>query len=87
MCTVNGTQSTWQCPVSLFSSASPVRKLTRWPLAASSCSRAFSKVWGLPMIRPSSVGDLIGADDQVSWMVGGEGAGFLFGQALDQFDG
>lgn len=32
-------------------------------------------------------GDLIGADDQVPWMAGGEGAGFLLGQAFDQFDG
>jgi hypothetical protein len=32
-------------------------------------------------------GDLVGADNQMSGVAGGQGAGFLFGQALDQFDG
>ncbi len=87
MCTVNGTQSTWQCPVWLLSSARPVRK--RHAGAAGRQQLLAGLLEGMRFADdpPFKRGHLVRADNQMSRMAGGEGAGFLFGQALDQLDG
>ena len=81
---MNGTQSTWQCPVAVFSSATPVRKATCCPARLQKLfAGALEGVW-LAEDLFAQHGDLVGADDQVSRVAGGKCFGFLPGQALHQ---
>jgi hypothetical protein len=63
-----------------------VRKVTLAAAGGQQLLAALSKVW-LADDPFAEHCNLVRADNQVSGVAGGQGAGFLFGEALDQFDG